>query len=85
MLTCINVHIFKLGMPPSHSLIFFVWTPWNQEAIKKPSSVFTRDWKPTGRIFDETCWVRICICKKSTKIGKVMMRKVVTSRKSKTH
>jgi len=35
------------------------------------------------RKFDEACRVRICICEK--KIEKVMMRKVATSRKSKTH
>jgi len=38
-----------------------------------------------GRKFDKTCRVRICICKESKKIEKVMMREVVTSRKSKTH
>jgi len=37
-----------------------------------------------GRKFDETCRVRICICEEK-KIEKLMMRKVATSRKSKTH
>jgi len=39
--------------------------------------------KPTGGKFDETCGVRICLCKESKK--KLMMRKVATSRKSKNH
>jgi len=37
-----------------------------------------------GRKFHETCRVRICICKES-KNRKLMMRKVATSRKNKTH
>jgi len=40
-----------------------------------------------GRTFDETCWVHICICinKESKKIGKVITRKVATSRKKARH
>ena len=34
-----------------------------------------------GRTFDETFWVHICISKKSKKLGKVIMKKVATSRK----
>jgi len=33
-----------------------------------------------GRTFDETCWVHTCMHRKSKKFGKVMMRKVATSR-----
>jgi len=34
-----------------------------------------------GRIFDETCCVHICVSKESKKLGKVIMKKVATSRK----
>jgi len=37
------------------------------------------------RKFDETFRVRICLGKKSQKLEKLMIRKVVASRKSKTH
>ena len=34
-----------------------------------------------GRTFDEISWVHICISTESIKLGKVIMRKVATSRK----
>jgi len=79
MLTYINVYIFKLGMPPSHILIFsFVRLEW-VNYWKSKRWAYRR--LKTNKTFDETCWVHICICKKRKKIGKVMMRKVATSRK----
>jgi len=53
--------------------------------LKRSDCLNRRLYKLRGRKFDETCWSIYAYVKKAEKVGKVMMRKMATSRKSKTH
>jgi len=65
ILTYISVYICKVGMPPSHPLIF-AFDPLEWVNYYKCHAVSSPEIKnQQGRKFDETCCVRISMCKES--------------------
>jgi len=66
ILTRVNIYICKISMPPSHPQ-FFVWSPGMSKLLKRHALILPEIKNQTGRKFDETCPVLICICNESKK------------------
>jgi len=65
IITHINVYICKVGMPPSHPLIFS-FDPHGMSKPLKSHALGLPEIKNQQRSkFDESCRVRLCICKAS--------------------
>ena len=84
ILIFINVQICNVGMPPSHPLNFCLIF-WNEQTIKVKWWAWWRLKTNREENLTKHAGSVHAYVKKEEKIGKVILRKVATSKKGKTH